>query len=142
MYNNLSLGEVISFYAPLPFFHIFPWHRSCLVQIDCVWLNYDHQLDYWFKDESSNSLITWLFLLATNPHFKCFPKVTSLNWQQKTSLLSSLRKFQKFGELCARNWVQNQICTFYYKSQYHTRPSVWLFKDYGTVWQGSWPPKL
>lgn len=28
-------------------------------------------------------------------------------------------KFHEFGELCARNWVKDQMYISYYKSQYH-----------------------
>ena len=46
-------------------------------------------------------------------------RITSLISKEIASSISSLRKFQRFWNLCARNGDDDQTYIFYYKSQYH-----------------------
>lgn len=80
--------------------------------------------------ESSNHVIMWLVLLATNLHLRCLPKVISLTETQMWSR-GAFQEYQDnfivlitweiprvLMELFVRNWDKYQIYSSH-KSQYH-----------------------
>ena len=61
--------------------------------------------------ESFNPLIRCLVLLATNPHPKHFPRVTSLTWEKYTFMFSSLRN-SILGAPCQKQGWKSDIRVF------------------------------